>query len=113
MASTRLTYMQHQKRLRYWRDYYRRNKSHIFRGRPGRVRLTNIVAKSFREATPAAGRLIQGRHRTVNSKSEITKLRLSISAKRRAISTKETASELLGTRRSAQLRRGSRKRKGI
>ena len=108
----RLTAIEHQRRLRYWRDYYRRNRSKLFR-RPGKTVVTTRIAKAFREATPAHKRAIQGRHRTVRRKSDIERLRLSIAGKRRTIPTKQRAQMLLGTRRSAQLRRGSRMRKGI
>lgn len=107
----RMSYTQHQRRLRYWRDYYRQHRSGIFR-RPGKTVVTSAIASSFREATPAHRRVIQSRHRVINRKSTITRLRLSIAGKRRQPPTKERARILLGTRRSAQLRRGSRMRKG-
>ena len=107
----RLTYADHQRRLRYWRDYYRRNRSAIFK-RPGKTAVTSAISSSFREATPQYDRLIQSRHRVVNHRSNLTRLRLSIAGKRRQPPTKERARMLLGTRRSAQLRRGSRMRKG-
>ena len=111
-ARQRMTYMQHQRRLRYWRDYYRRNRSSIYK-RPGKTVITTAISSSFREATPAYQRVIQGRHRVKQSKSNITRLRLSIAGKRRQPPFKERVAILLGTRHSAQLRRGSRMRKGI
>lgn len=108
----RLNSVEHARRLRYWRDYYRRNRSHIFR-RPGKTAVSHRISTSFREATPRYDRVIQSRHRTVRKKGDIERLRLSIAGKRRAIPTKQRALMLLGTRRAAQLRRGSRLRKGI
>lgn len=108
----RLTAIEHARRLRYWRDYYRRNRSKLFR-RPGKTVVTRRIELSFREATPKHRRLIQSRHRVKRRKSDIERLRLSIAGKRRTIPTKQRAQMLLGTRRSAQLRRGSRLRKGI
>lgn len=108
----RMSLVEHQRRLRYWRDYYRRNRSKLFR-RPGKTVVTRRIEKAFREATPKHARVIQSRHRVIRHKSDIERLRLSIAGKRRTIPTKERALMLLGTRRSAQLRRGSRVRKGI
>lgn len=108
----RLTAVEHARRLRYWRDYYRRNRSRLFR-RPGKTVVSTRIAKAFREATPQYQRVIQSRHRVIRRKADIERLRLSIAGKRREIPTKTRAQMLLGTRRSAQLRRGSRMRKGI
>lgn len=108
----RMSVAAHEERLRYWRDYYRRNRSALFH-RPGKTAVRHRIEHSFREATPRYERVIQSRHRTVRRKGEIERLRLSIAGKRRTIPTKERALMLLGTRRSAQLKRGSRKRKGI
>lgn len=107
-----MSHVQHAKRLRYWRDYYRRNRSKIFK-RPGKTVVTTRIERAFREATPRYERVIQSRHRVIRKKGTIERLRLSIAGKRRQIPTKERAKMLLGTRRSAQLRRGSRLRKGL
>ena len=107
----RMSLVEHQRRLRYWRDYYRRNRSKLFR-RPGKTVVETRIAKAFREGTPKHERAIQGRHRVIRRKGTIERMRLSIAGKRRTIPTKERAAMLLGTRRSAQLRRGSRVRKG-
>lgn len=107
-----MSYAQHQRRLRYWRDYYRRRRSRIFH-RTGRTVISARIEATFRSATPIDSRLIQGRHRVINRKSTITRLRLSIAGKRRQYTLKQHAAFLLGTRRGGQLRRGSRVRKGI
>ena len=106
-----MSIVEHQRRLRYWRDYYRRNRSKLFR-RPGKTVVTRRIEAAFREATPKNQRVIQSRHRVKRTKGTIERLRLSVAGKRRTIPTKERAQMLLGTRRSAQLRRGSRVRKG-